>query len=76
MPGVRWLKKLRNGKLPSVERSVLRINNYKLQSLPDEASYWGLQGGNGIKMSLKTDAGRIVFDLAMMGIPELGRILS
>ncbi|MBI9087269.1 MAG: GNAT family N-acetyltransferase [Desulfobacterales bacterium] len=49
---------------------------YKLHITPDEAEYWGLQGGEGLKV-FQTDIGRIgiliCFDVEF---PELGRILA
>ena len=49
---------------------------YKLHITPDEAEYWGLQGGEGLRV-FNTDIGRIgiliCFDVEF---PELGRILA
>jgi predicted amidohydrolase len=49
---------------------------YKLHITPDEQSYWGLQGGNGIKV-FDTDAGKIGILICYdVEFPELGRILA
>ena len=49
---------------------------YKLHITPDEQSYWGLQGGNELRV-FKTDAGRIgVLICYDVEFPELGRILA
>ncbi|WP_186757470.1 bifunctional GNAT family N-acetyltransferase/carbon-nitrogen hydrolase family protein [Echinicola salinicaeni] len=49
---------------------------YKLHITPDEQSYWGLQGGNGIRV-FNTDAGRIGILICYdVEFPELGRILA
>ncbi len=49
---------------------------YKLHITPDEASYWGLQGGNKIKV-FDTDAGKIGILICYdVEFPELGRIMA
>ena len=49
---------------------------YKLHITPDEQSYWGLQGGSGIRV-FETDAGRIGILICYdVEFPELGRILA
>ena len=49
---------------------------YKLHVTPDEANYWGLQGGNKLKV-FDTDAGRIGILICYdVEFPELSRILA
>ncbi|CAN5520737.1 bifunctional GNAT family N-acetyltransferase/carbon-nitrogen hydrolase family protein [soil metagenome] len=49
---------------------------YKLHITPDEANYWGLQGGNKIKV-FDTDAGKIGILICYdVEFPELGRIMA
>jgi predicted amidohydrolase/ribosomal protein S18 acetylase RimI-like enzyme len=49
---------------------------YKLHITPDEQSYWGLQGGDQLKV-FNTDAGRIGILICYdVEFPELGRILA
>jgi len=49
---------------------------YKLHITPDEQSYWGLQGGDTVKV-FKTDAGRIGILICYdVEFPELSRIMA
>jgi predicted amidohydrolase len=49
---------------------------YKLHITPDEQSYWGLQGGDSVKV-FKTDAGRIGILICYdVEFPELSRIMA
>ncbi len=49
---------------------------YKLHITPDEQNYWGLQGGDDLRV-FKTDAGRIgVLICYDVEFPELGRLLA
>ena len=49
---------------------------YKLHVTPDEANYWGLQGGNKLRV-FDTDAGRIGILICYdVEFPELSRILA
>jgi predicted amidohydrolase/ribosomal protein S18 acetylase RimI-like enzyme len=49
---------------------------YKLHVTPDEASYWGLKGGNKLKV-FDTDAGKIGILICYdVEFPELSRILA
>lgn len=49
---------------------------YKLHVTPDEANYWGLQGGNNLKI-FQTDAGKIAILICFdIEFPELSRILA
>ena len=51
-------------------------SQHKLHITPDEASYWGLQGGDSLRV-FNTDAGRIgVLICYDVEFPELGRILA
>ncbi|MDN3202755.1 bifunctional GNAT family N-acetyltransferase/carbon-nitrogen hydrolase family protein [Algoriphagus sediminis] len=57
-------------------RDGTNSKQYKLHVTPDEAAYWGLQGGNGIKV-FDTDSGRIGILICYdVEFPELGRILA
>ncbi|MCC5919548.1 MAG: GNAT family N-acetyltransferase [Cyclobacteriaceae bacterium] len=48
----------------------------KLHITPDESSYWGLQGGDSLKV-FETDAGKIGILICYdVEFPELGRILA
>jgi len=68
-------KKLRNVSY-LCRRDGTTDKQYKLHITPDEQSYWGLQGGNGIKV-FDTDAGRIGILICYdVEFPELGRILA
>ena len=68
-------KKLRNVSY-LCRRDGTQDKQYKLHITPDEASYWGLQGGNGINV-FDTDAGRIGILICYdVEFPELGRILA
>jgi predicted amidohydrolase len=68
-------KKLRNVSY-LCRRDGTHGKQYKLHITPDEASYWGLQGGNGINV-FETDAGRIGILICYdVEFPELGRILA
>lgn len=69
-----------NHKLYNVSYLLHRDGNvdaqYKLHITPDEQSYWGLQGGNDIRV-FDTDAGRIgVLICYDVEFPELSRILA
>ncbi len=49
---------------------------YKLHVTPDEASYWGLQGGDKLKV-FDTDAGKIAILICFdIEFPELSRLLA
>jgi predicted amidohydrolase len=49
---------------------------YKLHVTPDEASYWGMKGGDVLKV-FDTDAGKIGILICYdVEFPELGRILA
>ena len=49
---------------------------YKLHITPDEQSYWGLQGGDSVKV-FNTDAGRIGILICYdVEFPELSRIMA
>ena len=51
-------------------------SQYKLHITPDEQSYWGLQGGNDVRV-FETDAGRVgVLVCYDVEFPELSRILA
>lgn len=51
-------------------------SQYKLHVTPDEAHYWGLQGGEKIKV-FETDAGRIGILICYdVEFPELARLLA
>lgn len=51
-------------------------SQHKLHITPDEQSYWGLQGGNDIRV-FNTDAGRIGILICYdVEFPELSRILA
>ena len=68
-------KKLRNVSY-LCRRDGTQAKQYKLHITPDEAAYWGLQGGNGINV-FDTDAGRIGILICYdVEFPELGRILA
>ncbi|MGB3850215.1 MAG: GNAT family N-acetyltransferase [Tunicatimonas sp.] len=69
-----------NHKLYNVSYLLHRDGNvdtqYKLHITPDEQSYWGLQGGNKIRV-FDTDAGRIGILICYdVEFPELSRILA
>ncbi|WP_209330675.1 carbon-nitrogen hydrolase family protein [Lunatimonas salinarum] len=68
-------KKLRNVSY-LCRRDGTMEKQYKLHITPDEQAYWGLQGGNGIRV-FDTDAGRIGILICYdVEFPELGRILA
>nr|MBI1231283.1 GNAT family N-acetyltransferase [Cytophagales bacterium] len=68
-------KKLRNVSY-LCRRDGTMDKQYKLHITPDEQAYWGLQGGNGLKV-FDTDAGRIGILICYdVEFPELGRILA
>ncbi len=49
---------------------------YKLHVTPDEANYWGLQGGDKLKV-FETDAGKIAILICFdIEFPELSRLLA
>ncbi|MBC7450278.1 MAG: GNAT family N-acetyltransferase, partial [Cytophagales bacterium] len=49
---------------------------YKLHVTPDEANYWGLQGGDKLKV-FETDAGKIAILICFdVEFPELSRLLA
>jgi len=49
---------------------------YKLHVTPDEANYWGLQGGNKLRV-FDTDAGRVGILICYdVEFPELSRVLA
>lgn len=49
---------------------------YKLHVTPDERAYWGLKGGNGLKV-FDTDVGKIGILICYdVEIPELGRLMA
>ena len=49
---------------------------YKLHITPDERSYWGLRGGEGLQV-FDTDAGRVGILICYdVEFPELGRLLA
>ncbi|MCB2188420.1 MAG: bifunctional GNAT family N-acetyltransferase/carbon-nitrogen hydrolase family protein [Deltaproteobacteria bacterium] len=49
---------------------------YKLHITPDEAEYWGLQGGQGLKV-MQTDVGKIGIQICYdVEFPEPSRILA
>lgn len=76
------------GSLPSMEGEVMKNVGYlchrngnveqyeKIHITPDEAKYWGIQGGNSIKV-FDTDAGKVgVLICYDVEFPELGRLLA
>ncbi|MBW1648170.1 MAG: GNAT family N-acetyltransferase [Deltaproteobacteria bacterium] len=51
-------------------------SQYKLHITPDEAAYWGLRGGNGLKV-FDTDVGKVgILVCYDVEFPELARILA
>ncbi|HEX5652873.1 MAG TPA: bifunctional GNAT family N-acetyltransferase/carbon-nitrogen hydrolase family protein [Chitinophagaceae bacterium] len=76
------------GSLPSMEENMLKNVGYlchrngkldkyeKIHITPDEASYWGMQGGSILK-AYDTDAGKVAVLICYdVEFPELARLLS
>jgi len=74
------LPELKDGKLFNVSflcrRDGTWSTQYKLHITPDEAEYWGLQGGEGLRV-FNTDVGKVAILICYdIEFPELSRILA
>ncbi len=85
---IRYNVNIITGSLPNIENNVLynigflchrngKIDKYeKIHVTPDEASYWGMRGGNSVKV-YDTDSGKVGILICYdVEFPELPRLLA